>query len=94
MYVGIPGNSSVSSNSNNYSNYFSINIAANATVFNTQINVSEFYNIGYATGNTATLAFYVVGGNLTASAYQDLTTNKTQFTALSSSPIFSTYLVP
>jgi len=89
VYVGNPGNVTVNSASANQSNFYVINVAVNGTTFNKNVPTADFYDLGYASLNTAYFAAYTIGGNTNASSYADLSNNKTIFTALGSTPVFA-----
>jgi hypothetical protein len=83
MFVNTPGTSSVTPQS--YSSYYTVNVAANATTYAKNIPTTDFYDLGFTTGNTLHLQVNLVGSNTSASSYVDFTSNRTIFTALSTS---------
>lgn len=82
VFLNTPGSSTVNASSN--SSYYIVNVAANATTFSKNIATSDLYDLGFASGNTAYVAAYVIGSNTNASSFVDFTTNRTVFTAISS----------
>lgn len=87
VYVGNQGSTNVSATSGSNITYYTINVAANATSFSKNIPTYEFYDVNYASGNVAYFAAYMIGANFNASSYNDLTNNRTVFTAISPAPI-------
>ncbi len=81
VFVGsLPG---VTSNTANYISTYTINIAANATVFNLLIPTTDFYNMGISSGGTAYLAVYPAAQMYnTTSTYEDFATGRTVFSAI------------
>ena len=88
-FVGIPGSTIANASPGGQISSNIINVAANATSFAKNVPTSEFYDLGYASGNTAYFAGYIIGGNTAASSYNDLSNNKTIYTALSSTALLS-----
>ncbi len=86
IFVGNPGALSTSAASGNNINYYTLNVAANNTSFTKNIPTYEFYDVNYASGNTAYFAVYMIGANTNASSYIDFTNNRAVFTAISSTP--------
>lgn len=89
VFIGVPGNTTVNSLTSNQITSYVINTGVNSTTYSKNIPASDFYDLGYSTTNTAYFAAYVIGGNTAASSYADLSNNKTVFTAISSSPLYS-----
>lgn len=91
MYVSLPGNSVVNSTSTNQSNFYvvAINAGTGSLSFKKDIPTTDLYDLGFASGNTIYFAAYTLGGNTAASSYSDLTNNKTIFTALGTTPLYS-----
>lgn len=87
VYTGIPGLTTVDASIANQISANIINSNANGISFAKNIPTSELYDLGYVSGNTAYFAAYIIGGNTNASSYNDLTTNKTIYTAISASAI-------
>jgi hypothetical protein len=81
MFVSTPGVGSV--NPQSYSSYYVVNVAANATTYAKNIPTTDYYDLGFTSGNTAYFQVNFVGSNTQASSYIDFTTNRTVFTALS-----------
>jgi len=92
-YMSIPGNSSVNSTAGNYVNTYLFSIISttpnNVSTFS--INTSTLYNYGFASGSTIYFASYIVS---TVSNYQDPNTGLNVYTALSSTPVFTSAIVP
>ncbi len=86
IFVGNPGSTSVSGNSGSNITAYTQNVTPNATTFSKNIPTYEFYDLGYASGNVANFAAYMVGSNTNASTYVDITNNRTVYTAISAAP--------
>jgi hypothetical protein len=93
IFVG--SNSSVSSSPSTYLDYFSASTKATGTTFSIAIPKTTFNNLGIAAGSTAYIAAYGAAVNYTsASEYEDITTGRTIFNALSSTPYTTSFPVP
>ena len=79
-----------------YLNYFSKNTTAtNLNTFSITIPINSLYDLGIASGSTAYFAAYGAASNFASSSeYEDMSTGKTVFTALSSTPVNSNVVVP
>lgn len=93
LFFGNPNSNTSSSLTSDYSISYSVNVAANATTFSKTIPTLDFYDANYVSGNTIAVASYLVGGNLNASSYADLTNNKTIYTAISLSPVIASAII-
>ena len=93
VFVSNVGGTSASGSVTNFSTYYTLAVAPGALTFKINIPTSDLYDLGFVTGNTVYFAAYLVGGNLNASSYVDLTTGKNVFTALSNAPINTSALV-
>jgi hypothetical protein len=93
LFFGNPNSNTPSSVTSNYSISYSVNVAANATTFSKTIPTLDFYDANFVSGNTIAVASYMVGGNLNASSYADLTNNKTIYTAISTSPVIASTII-
>jgi hypothetical protein len=93
VFVSNAGGTNASGNVNNFSNYYTVAVSPGALTFKINIPTSDLYDLGFVSGNTVYFAAYLVGGNLNASSYADISTGKTVFTALSSTPVNTSALV-
>ena len=93
LFFGNPNSNTPSSFTSAYSNSYSVNVPSNSTTFSKTIPTLDFYDANYVSGNTIAVASYMVGGNLNASSYADLTNNKTIYTAISLSPIIASTII-
>jgi hypothetical protein len=90
VFVGLPGNSTVSSSTSSESSSYVFSVPSGTTAttsFRKDIPTTDLYDIGYASGNTVYFAGYTIGGNTNASSYSDLTNNKPIYTALGTTPL-------
>jgi hypothetical protein len=95
VVVFVAGVSNVSSLPQYYLDYYTKNTTANGTTFSITIHQSDLNDLGIATGTTAYFAAYGAAVNFsTSSAYEDLVTGRTVFTAISSTPAFASAIVP
>lgn len=95
IVVFVGNTSSVSSVPSTYLDYFSANTKATGTTFSIAIPKTTFNNLDIATGSTAYIAAYGAAYNYTASSeYEDLTTGRTVFNAISSTPYNFNFIVP
>ena len=87
VFVSNVGGTSASGSATNFSTYYTLAVSPGALTFKINIPTSDLHDLGFVTGNTVYFAAYMVGGNLNASSYVDLSTGKNVFTSLSSTPI-------
>jgi hypothetical protein len=93
IFVG--NTSSVSSSPSTYLDYVSVNTKATGATFSVSIPKTTFNNLGIATGSTAYIAAYGAAVNFTsASEYEDMSTGRLVFNALSSTPATTNFIVP
>jgi hypothetical protein len=93
LFFGNPNSNTPSAVTSDYSISYSVNVAANATTFSKTIPTLDFYDANFVSGNTIAVASYMVGGNLNASSYTDLTNNKAIYTAISLSPVIASTII-
>jgi|SRR5665213_172349 len=77
----------------NYQTYYTANIKAAQSTFKILIPLSDLYDIGYYPGQTIYFASYGISSPLTASAYEDFTTGRTVFTAISPNVFSSNHTI-
>jgi hypothetical protein len=96
VVVFVAGVSNVSSLPQYYLDYFSKNTTlVNPNNFAISIPQSDFINLGIASGSTAYFAVYGAAVNFSSSsAYEDMSTGRIVFTALSSTPAYTSIVVP
>jgi hypothetical protein len=86
LLIFASGSSSVSSDPANYLAVISQTIKANATSVVIQFPLNTLYNVGLTSGSTAYFAIYGATANYSsASNYEDYTTGRTIYTALTAS---------
>ncbi len=93
VFLSNPGSTSASNSVSNFSTYYTVAVTPGTLNFKINIPTADLYDLGFAAGNTIYFSAYMVGGNLNASSYTDLTTGKTVFTAISSTPVLTSVLV-
>ncbi|MGD0711909.1 MAG: carboxypeptidase-like regulatory domain-containing protein [Bacteroidales bacterium] len=78
-----------------YLDYFSANTTATGSNFSIKIPKTTFNNMGIASGSTAYVAAYGVAVNFASSSeYEDLSTGRTVFNALNTTPYTMNFIVP
>lgn len=96
VFAGLPGNSTVNSSTGNEANSYVFSVTAGTvttTSFRKDIPTSDFYDLGYVSGNTVYFAGYTIGGNTNASSYNDLSNDKPIYTALGTLPVYASAAV-
>ncbi|MFI5140907.1 MAG: carboxypeptidase-like regulatory domain-containing protein [Bacteroidia bacterium] len=95
VFASIPGASTVSNVPGNFSASYTTTLAPGVSSFKITIPTANLYDLGFASGGTATVSFaaYVIGANTSASSYADWTTGQTVYTALSGSPVIVSAMV-
>ncbi len=93
LYVGT--SAGVSSNPATYLNYYTKNITALSTTFKVVIPLSDLYNLGFTPGQTVYFAGYGISlGFNTNSSYEDFVTGRSVFTAISTTAVTSSHIIP
>ena len=90
-FVSMPSSTFVNGVFGNYSSYFTSSVSAGATTFNIYTPVTTLYNYGFTSGNTVYFASYIYAQN---SVYTDPLTGLNVYTALSSTPIYTSVILP
>mgnify|MGYP006318085157 CR=1 FL=1 len=95
VYVGAPGSTTVDATAPEFvSFYMATAVSAGGNGYTVSIPITDLQNLGYQSGSTPYFATYLMGYNIDASRYVDVTTNKTIYTAISTAPITSTVTLP
>lgn len=91
--IFISSTASVSGALGSYVSYFLSASSAGISGFGTNIAASTFYGLGFTSGSTVYLATYVYGGTV-GSNYTDPISGLNVYTALSSTPVIMSCIVP
>ena len=91
----VSSSTSVSSAPANYLLIYNATIKANATGFSVSIPATDLYGAGFTSGSSVYFAVYPAAANFnTSSFWEDYTTGRNYYTAIGSTPIFCSALVP
>ncbi|MBS1645935.1 MAG: hypothetical protein JST67_01205, partial [Bacteroidetes bacterium] len=92
IYVSIPSHTSVNENAGNYSTVLGNYFSPSSTSFSNSISTQNLYSLGFTSGSTVYFALYIC--NMNGSSYQDPITGLLVSTALSSTPVIVSAIVP